>query len=462
MADNKHNPNLPDAELEKYEDTQITEEPARQTSGLHSMRDVVAEITKPAENTTDEAPEKPKGEASTSPKRPKVSGKKSSKQKSTTVKRLSEAILGDKKLRRDSSGTITLFGHRINYWSTLAIAFALIVFLALVLNGNSLVSVNEKVTVIGIDQHLDGYKILMLSDLNGRRFGDKQIGLFREIDGLDYNIVICLGDMVGEGGDPEPFYELLDGLPSRKQVYFICGDSDPGPFTSNVRGTSGDLDELVLADWILGAESRGAIYVDRPTLIEANGGRIWLSPSGMLNTEMAETLNLWKDQVSQEESGYLAGIVADMHSLPYTTYRMRQTQDTLDAINSMTSTDLQISLSHVPVPDSILDSADAHSAADGKYLPSPGVALAGHYCGGVWNIPLLGAFYIPDSAADRYGWLPSQDKVAGHRQVGDIQVYVSRGLSTSGDTPLMPFRLMNNPEIEVLTLTAALPMNIMD
>jgi predicted MPP superfamily phosphohydrolase len=42
------------------------------------------------------------------------------------------------------------------------------------------------------------------------------------------------------------------------------------------------------------------------------------------------------------------------------------------------------------------------------------------------------------------------------------QIYVTRGLSSSGDTPAMPFRLLNAPEISVIEITATTPQSMLD
>ena len=189
---------------------------------------------------------------------------------------------------------------------------------------------------------------------------------------------------------------------------------------------------------------------------------IWLTPANMLNINASESLALWKEQTAQEESGYLAGIGADINSLPFTNYRYMLAEHQLNACNSMEESDIHIALSHVPPADSFIDAACDQSMADGKFLTAPDIVLAGHYCGGVWNIPLLGAFYVPDSSLDRYGWFPAGNRVSGLREIDDAQIYVTRGLSNSGDTPLMPFRLLNAPEISVITITATTPQSMLD
>ena len=438
-------------------------------AGIRNMREAVDEITGESRRTSRSGGEDGAGNvriygedgshrADAGEKRPRRKKKRRRNKKPSII----ESFTGGKRLRRDRDRPITVFGFQLSFWPMFILAFVVIMITALLMNGSNLVSEQQQLTIMGVPSDLEGYKLLVLSDLNGRRFGDKQVTLLRQIEALDYDIVICLGDMVGKDGDPEPFYELLEGLPSRRQVYFICGDSDPGPYVASARGENAPLSELVLEDWILGAVERGAIYVDRPTPIDVGDARIWLSPTDMLNIEAASNLTLWKDQVAQEESGYLAGVLADTVSLPFTSYRLQRAQALLDSINSMSDGDLHIYLSHVPTSDSFIAAADVQAAADAKYLPAPDIALAGHYCGGIWNLPLVGAFYIPDSSAERYGWFPQQDIVSGLRQVEDTLLYVSRGLSTCGDVPLMPFRLLNNPQVSVLTITATLPSSMLD
>lgn len=371
-------------------------------------------------------------------------------------------LKGKKKVRRDDSQPLTINGFRITFWRVFPLLLALVIMLVFFLNSANLAVDAQPVTLMALSPDAEGYRILVLSDLNGRRFGDAQATLLREISSLSYDIVICLGDMVGKDGDPEPFYELLEGLPSSKKVYFICGDSDPGPYVSAVRGENAPLEELVLEDWILGAMERGAIYVDSPECIELDSVNIWLTPASMLNINAADSAALWKEQTAQEESGYLAGIEADAHSLPFTSYRYQLAQEQLEAVGKMSEGDVHISLSHVPPSDSFIESACNQSALDGKYLTAPDLILAGHYCGGVCNLPLIGAIYVPDSTLDRYGWFPESDRVSGLREVDTSQIYVTRGLSTCGDTWIMPFRLLNSPEISVITITATSPQSMLE
>lgn len=368
----------------------------------------------------------------------------------------------DKKIRRSANQPFTVMGHRLSFWPVFLVFIAVVMLLVFLLNSTNLTVDEQPVTLMALSPDAEGYRILVLSDLNGKRFGDKQSTLLRELDSLDYDIVVCLGDMVGEDGDPEPFYELIEGLPASRKVYFICGDSDPGPYAPAIREESGTLAQRILADWILGAIDRGAIYVDSPEAISLDSVKLWLTPADMLNINASDSVSLWKEQTAQEESGYLEGIAADEHTLPFTNYRYLLAQEHFEAAGQMSDSDIHISLSHVPPSDSYIESSCNQSVLDGKFLTAPDIVLAGHYCGGVWNIPLLGAFYVPDSSLERYGWFPESERVSGLREIDDAQIYVTRGLSSSGDTPFMPFRLLNSPEISVITITATSPQSMLE
>lgn len=365
--------------------------------------------------------------------------------------------------RRRSEG-IRLFGRvvRFSFWPTFLIIAAALIIGVMFLQGNDIRADEQQMSIVGLPSDLEGYRILHLSDLNGKRFGDNQSTLLREIGTLDYDAVFITGDMVGAGGDPEPFYELLEGLPSSKPVYFISGDSDPGPYVAIPRDITATLEELVYEDWILGAIERGAIYVDQPRTLTVGNSTIWITPSEMLNLRADELNGNTESQMEQEEEGTMQGLEQDYNTLPITTHRYRRARALLDAVNAIQETDVHISLAHIPPSDDFLESSAAHNRSTEKYLTSPTLVLAGHYCGGIWRFPFFGAFYIPNETAPRHGWFPASEDVSGLSAVAESQMYISSGLSTCGDVPLMAFRLFNRPQISVLEFTATLPESMLD
>ena len=360
--------------------------------------------------------------------------------------------------RRESRGrTIKILGHEITFWPFFLVLMALVLVGAIVLDNASIQVDSNTVTIVGLPADLEGYTLLVISDLNGSRFGDEQNSLLRRIQSLDYDCVFLLGDMVGKGGDAQPLYELLEGLGTRKPVYFICGDSDPGPYVPTARNITGTLEQMLLEDWILGAMERGAIYVDSPICIEVDSAKLWLSPATMLNINAASNQARYEDQVAQETDGVLAGLDADYASIPYTTYRKQLAVELATAVANMNATDVHLSLAHQVPSDELIDASCAHDATSKTYLTEADLILAGHSCGGVMRLPLIGAFYIDNPSLDRYGWFPAKEDVSGLSVVSESHVYITKGLSTNSNVPLMPFRLLNQPQISVITLTAKLP-----
>jgi hypothetical protein len=58
------------------------------------------------------------------------------------------------------------------------------------------------VTTVGLPTALENYKIMVLSDLNGKRFGDEQGNLLREINNEGCKALFLVGDMVGKTAIP--------------------------------------------------------------------------------------------------------------------------------------------------------------------------------------------------------------------------------------------------------------------
>lgn len=356
---------------------------------------------------------------------------------------------------------LRLFGREIRFWPLFLLGIIALLAVGVMLNNSNLSVVQDTVTIVGLPEELEGCRIVVMSDMNGKRFGDTQSLLLRTINALDYDYIFCLGDMVGRGGDPQPFYEFLEGLKKPEKVYFICGDSDPGPYVSTPRQITGTLTQIVLEDWILGAIERGANYVDAPVKLPVKNANLWVSPVTMLNLETVSTVEYWKDQTEQEEDGVMSGVTADYNTLPMTDYRYQLMQKLYDAELNMAATDLHIALAHEPPAEEFIYTSEGHEPEE-RYLPSPELVLAGHYCNGVWRIPFFGALYVPDGTLPRGGWFPEQSQICGLSAVDETQQYITGGMSNNSSVVLMPFRLFNGPQISLLTLTSTLPENMLE
>lgn len=418
-----------------------------------------------------------KKKKSASAKKADIKKKKalSRKKKRQKARKKSERLFSDQKFKHRRSlfeimsatgdeslfKPITIFGREIRFWPQFLFIFVVMLIGVIVISNGNVQLAEETVTVVGLSDDLENYNILVVSDLNGKRFGDEQSSLVREVENIGYNMILCVGDMVGEDGDPEPFYEFLEGLSRPGRVYFVAGDSDPGPLRSTPRNIQGTLEQIVFEDWVLGAIERGANYVDAPISVEVGESKIWLTPTNFLNLDASAYREDWREQMRQEEDGVVSGLASDYNTLPFTSYRFAQAEKFYNALESISANDMLIGLSHIVPDDDFIISAATHDDEGSNYLFEPELIVSGHYCGGVWKFPFAGAFYVPNRMLDRYGWFPEDEDVEGLSQVGESQVYISRGLSTTSSIPLLPFRVFNDPQITKLTLTAKLPDNML-
>ena len=331
---------------------------------------------------------------------------------------------------------------------------ASLIFLVLTLtffNNKNIRVENVTVSIAGLSDDLEGYTICLISDLHGREFGTKQATLLRAINGEDYDMMIMAGDMVGEKGDAQPLYDILDGLSGNKPVYFVAGDSDPGPLRDKPNVVDGKLEEFVLQPWVLGAIDRGAVYLDAPESLKVDDSVIWLTPESMLNVESSSAVSSLNAQEYLESNEVIEGQQAAYDALPFTSYRQQNMLELQTDILEMETNDLHISVAHIP-PYSAPRTSDG---SDG-YLPTVDLIVAGHYCGGVWRVPVLGAVYIPSVEAPRHGWFPGANEAEGLRMLGSANMYITGGLGVTDQVYLPDFRLNNQPKVTLLHLTAKL------
>lgn len=350
--------------------------------------------------------------------------------------------------------------RKYNRWQFFLLAFiALLAMLwTLIAMANSNVTtVSRTLSVPGLPPELEGYTIVQLTDLNGATFGAGQEKLIRAINAVNYDAICMTGDMIGAAGNPQPLYELIEGLNTKKPIMFINGDKDPSPLSD-----APNADGIMYSDYMLRLQSMGVTYLDSPCLVSVGDARIWFSSGLQLNINTRTNL-----ETIQEI--YNAALADPNHSaaeLAYDAYRLDCAQKLDRAAKDMKSVDLHITLSHMPLCDDFVHSlqyAGGDMAAssvsgelDDSYLRLIDLALCGHYVGGQWRMPFVGALYVPDERLPRGGWLPEQSQVSGLRRSNSVYIYTSAGLGCSASYNLPPFRLFNAPEIAIIKLTGKL------
>ena len=281
---------------------------------------------------------------------------------------------------------------------------------------NSEVSVvNEEIKINNLPEEFEGFKILVLTDLHNKSFGKEQEDLLKVVNSLDYDMIAICGDMMNrQEEDYSAFLDLLEGIKNKDEIYYTPGNHGPFVyegdvgFNSIIKGNEGkqngySLDgnkALTEAGEFL--KQYGVKFLDEVHEIKRGNSSLWIS-------------ELWyKDELDKLTN------------------------------NKINEDDINIAITHYPM------SKGVYEGSFGKRLSQYDLVLAGHYHGGQWQIPAIGALFIPD--LNESGFLPSQERVSGLTTWGGINQYVSKGLGAGGPIELLRFRLFNRPEMNLITL----------
>ncbi len=310
----------------------------------------------------------------------------------------------------------------------------------------------ETVRLPGLDNALDGFRILHLSDLHAAEFGDAQERVRRLLRDDAYQAVCLTGDMVGLTGNAQPLLDLIDVFPDDVPVYFIAGDNDPQPLELSAHGSS-----AVKAGYILEAERHGAVYLDSPQKITRGKATVWFSPVSLYTTDLqAAEFALTQRKAELEASGE-AFTPDGGASLRVVEYQLQTLALTREASALMKPQDTYILLGHYPLDASAISQLHQGERATRKAVNFPGTVsliLAGHWNNGQWRLPFIGPLWVPGSMMGLQGWLPGDGAISGMAAVHAVYEYISPGLGASGAYPWQPMRLMNKPQMTILKLSA--------
>lgn len=286
----------------------------------------------------------------------------------------------------------------------------------------------QRVFVADLPPALEGFTVLHVSDLGGRAFGAKAVELSRALRGKKWDAAVCTGNMLGEDGDPYPFYDLITAVGTDKPFFFLAGRSDPAPVGRDAGFYT------VLSDWVMGAQNRGAVYLDRPQKVAVGGETVWFCEPSLLTLDLDGALAAYSAS-STAESLYWQGVVTD----------------TVAARKQMAaSAPLHVLLSAEPLDD---DSAGKLlGSTDGDFVRTIDLVLAGGTNGGQWKLPGLGGAWALGE------WFP-KEPLNGYGYAASLLQEVSGGLGVNPQSPLPAFRLLNTPEVTLVTFTARIDLD---
>ena len=255
-------------------------------------------------------------------------------------------------------------------------------------DNNALRSVTYECSFENLPEAFDGYRIVHLSDLHGKIFGDRQKRLIRRIISLKPDIVVSTGDMVSVNGKGLNSAALIasslteNGIP----MLYISGNHEAW-----LNGY-GAVKEVLT--------SRGCTVLDNRIYIAERGNdRITFIGIG--------DQRLFRTKYTDGTEGF--------------SLKLKQLCDYSEGF--------RILLSHRP-----------HFA---EFYSSLGVDLVfcGHAHGGQIRLPFVGGLYAPEQ-----GFLPKYD--SGKHEIGGMTEIISRGLGNSS----FPIRFLNRPEVSVTVL----------
>lgn len=293
-------------------------------------------------------------------------------------------------------------------------------------DNNRIKLINQFVTIDKLPGAFQDFKILVLSDLHGKRFGEKQQRLLEVVQGIDFDVVFIAGDMQdSDNSGFAPLLEIIAGLPADVPVYYVGGNW--GPYdTDAITG------EVLEAGKIL--QSYGVLLMNQPSQIIRGEDHIWFLPA-FSYSDNQKWLSISKSELDTE--------LAPLEQLYYS-QTLDYQYNLLDRISTIPDDDTLIAFTHIPLSKEALDSMNDYPPFD--------LIIAGHFHGGQIRLPLIGAIFVPDHNSRSFGFFPDNHYISGLYVGKASQQYVSRGLGANGIIPLLKFRLFNPPEFNLITL----------
>ncbi|MCT1904346.1 metallophosphoesterase [Oceanobacillus sojae] len=283
-----------------------------------------------------------------------------------------------------------------------------------------------------LPEQLEGFRILQISDLHEKQFGENQKRLIESINSIDYDAIVFTGDMLDdtESTNYDSFYTLIEGIDNKENALYIPGNTDPANY--HIGKT------VEKSDFIQGMEERGVHLLESIHSISVDGGNVHF---------VHFELSILKDPKYMKS---VQGILKPdyMNEESYLLQQAALWEDA-SALDNLDEADVLIALNHYPIPDIRID----HIQANPELVwPDYDLILAGHYHGGQIRLPFIGAPFIPEPWYEPNSFFPPQDRVKGLWEYAGTKQYVSAGLGSSGAVSFMKFRLFNPPEINLVIL----------
>lgn len=274
------------------------------------------------------------------------------------------------------------------------ISLIFLIILGLILFSNNTIGITRYVIKSAkIPTEFNNCKIIQLSDLHSKEFGNDNWRLIQKIDNEKPDIIVMTGDMINTSDDNyHAFMKLSQNLAQRYKVYFIVGNH-----------------EQILSDphIVISLKNYGVTVLDNEK-VRIEKGNSFINLYGMWFK-----LKYYKNKNAPDSK--------DIY------YDLDTMQKALDASNP---TEFNVLLTHNPM-----------------YFPTyaqwgADLTLSGHVHGGIINIPFKGGLLSPEREffPEYYG---------GSYQIQNKGMIVNRGLGNGN----VGIRVKNQPEICLISLS---------
>lgn len=275
------------------------------------------------------------------------------------------------------------------------VIFILFIVVEILISNFIITTEMHTITKENVPISFDGYKIVLISDLHSREFGDGNKRLIDVIDKQLPDIVVMTGDMIStRDRDWDVFLTLAESLAKKYETYFVVGNHEQ------------NLKDGRLADLIAKIENTGTIVLDNEkTVIEKNNEKINL-------------YGLWF------HLRYYRDLRSDYQKDNY--FGIESIQKILATPNKK---EFNILLTHNPVY------YDTYSEWGSD------LTLCGHFHGGMIRLPIVGGLFSPEKKL-----FPKYD--SGVFYDNNSYLVVTKGLGNGN----LGFRFLNCPEVTVITL----------
>ncbi|HHX86911.1 MAG TPA: metallophosphoesterase [Firmicutes bacterium] len=281
----------------------------------------------------------------------------------------------------------------------------LALLIILIYTGNNWIKVTHcHIETKNLPEAFDGFKIVHIGDLHGKKFGINNAKLARIINRQKPDLIFVTGDMISsQGDDGNAFICLLEELSGICPVYCSLGNHE-----QIVRDRDLNTGTEIFGNFKKHVQKAGGTLLDNQSVkIQRSGESIWVYgfTSGLYHYTGSNTA-FWEG----------ADLKADF------------IEEKLDRPDQDRFT---ILLAHNPKYFNEYETWGAD------------IIFSGHIHGGVVRLPFLGGIFSPDIT-----FFPEYD--AGLYNLGEARMHVTRGLGNS----VIPVRFLNRPEVTVATLKA--------